>query len=103
MTDREEAQYQPTLLITLAKSNGGPFDDAAVVAGMTCGALDQELRIAAALNTLPHERYIDAPLIEQADLIAMRHGYLLKRGELDEPSGWQHIAFDWASTEPPTA
>lgn len=103
MTDREEAQYELAMPIILAKSNGGPFDDAAVVAGMTCGALDQELTITAALHTLPRERYIDAPLIEQADLIAMRHGYLLKRGDLDEPSGWQHVAFDWASTEPPTA
>lgn len=94
--EAEEGEYEMVMPIVLAKSNGGPYDDAAVVAGMTCGALEQELKMAAALNTLPHERYIDAPLIKQADLIAMRHGYVLKPGEVDEASGWQHVAFDWA-------
>ncbi|AKZ60744.1 hypothetical protein SAM23877_p035 (plasmid) [Streptomyces ambofaciens ATCC 23877] len=92
----EEGTYEPVMLIVLAKSNGGPYDDAAVVAGMTCGALEKELAMTAALNTLPHERYIDGPLIKQTDLIAMRHGYKLVVGEVDEASGWQHVAFDWA-------
>ncbi|WP_399559501.1 hypothetical protein OIA45_48745 (plasmid) [Streptomyces chartreusis] len=96
MSDQEEAEYEPVMPIVLAKSNGGLFDDAAVVAGMTCGALDQELKMTAALNTLPHERYIDAPLLQQADLIAMRHGYVMRPGELDEASGWQRVQFDWA-------
>ncbi|MFF7527314.1 hypothetical protein [Streptomyces pseudovenezuelae] len=96
MSESEESEYEMVMPIVLAKSNGGPYDDAAVVAGMTCGALDQELKMTAALNTLPHERYIDAPLIKQADLIAMRHGYVLKPGEVDEASGWQAVAFDWA-------
>lgn len=94
--ESEAAQYEMVMPIVLAKSNGGPFDDASVVAGMTCGTLDQELKMTAALNTLPHERYIDVPLLEQVDLIAMRHGYVLKRGEVDEASGWQVVAFDWA-------
>jgi len=92
----EEATYEPVMSIILAKSNGGPFDDAAVVAGITCGALDQELTIAAAIHTLPHDRYLDGPLIKQADLIAMKHGYLMKVGELDEPSGYHHVTFEWA-------
>jgi hypothetical protein len=50
----------------------------------------------AALHTLPHDRYIDAPLVKQADLIAMKHGYVLKPGEIDEASGWQAVEFDWA-------
>lgn len=92
----EEGQYEMVAPIVLAKSNGGPFDDAAVAAGMTCGALDQELKMTAALNTLPHDRYIDGQLIKQVDLTAMRHGYVLKLGDVDEASGWQHVAFDWA-------
>ncbi|MFF8544782.1 hypothetical protein ACF060_31350 [Streptomyces werraensis] len=96
MKEPEEGEYEPVMSIVLAKSNGGPYDDAAVVAGMTCGALDQELTMTAALHTLPHERYIDLPLIDQVDLIAMKHGYTLKRGEVDEPSGYQRVSFDWA-------
>ncbi|MGW0948500.1 hypothetical protein ACWD4O_38920 [Streptomyces sp. NPDC002623] len=96
MSESEEAQYEMVMPIVLAKSNGGPFDDAAVVAGMTCGALEQELTIAAAIHTLPHPRYIDLPLIKQADLIAMKHGYKLALGEVDEPSGYQYVGFEWA-------
>lgn len=95
MTEPEEGQYEQGMSIVLAKSNGGPFDDAAVVAGMTCGALDVELTMTAALHTLPHERYLDIPLLKQADLIAMKHGYVMKLGEIDEPSGWQQVSFDW--------
>ena len=96
MNEPDEGSYEPVMLIVLAKSNGGPYDGAAVVAGMTCGALEKELSMTAALHTLPHERYIDGPLIKQADLIAMRHGYKLVLGEVDEPSGYQSVAFDWA-------
>ena len=103
MTDPQDAEYEMVMPIILAKTNGGPFDDAAVVAGMTCGALRQELAMTAALNTLPHERYIDLRLIKQVDLIAMHHGYVLKLGDIDEPSGWQYVAFDWADTEAPEA
>lgn len=97
MSDQEEpAQYEMVMPIVLAKSSGGPYDDAAVVAGMTCGALDQELAVTKALHTLPRERYIDAPLLKQVDLIAMKHGYVTVLGDLDEASGWQMVAFDWA-------
>jgi hypothetical protein len=95
-SDGEEATYEHVMNIVLAESNGGPFDDAAVVAGMTCGALDQELTMASTIHTLPHERYLDAPLLQQADLIAMKHGYVMRVGELDEPSGYHHVTFDWA-------
>lgn len=96
MSEAEEAEYEMFMPIVLAKSNGGPFEDAAVVAGMTCGSIDQELKMAKVLNTLPHERYVDASLLKQVDLIVMRHGYVTKLGELDEASGWQAVAFDWA-------
>lgn len=92
----EDGHYELVMPFVLAKSNGGPFDDAAFVAGMTCGALDQELAMTAALHTLPCERYVGLPLMKQVDLIAMRHGYTLKPGEVDEASGWQHVGFDWA-------
>jgi hypothetical protein len=61
MPEEEEAEFDLVMPIVLAASNGGPYDDAAVVAGMTCGALDQELKMAKVLNTLPHERHIDGP------------------------------------------
>lgn len=96
MSDPEEGEYELVAPIVLARSNGGPYDDAALVAGMTCGALDHELTMTAALHTLPHERYLDQALIPQVDLIAMRHGYVLEHGDTDEASGYQQIGFAWA-------
>jgi hypothetical protein len=92
----EEGEYELVMPLVLAKSNGGDLDDTALVAGMTCGALDQELAMTAVLHTLPRERYIDARLLPQVDLIAMRHGYTTTLGDLDEASGWQVVAFGWA-------
>ncbi len=98
MTDEnsEEGQYEMVMPIILAKSNGGPYDDAAVVAGMTCGALDQELKMTAVLNTVPNMRYMDRALLKQVDLIAMNHGYITRHGDVDEESGWQVVEFEWA-------
>lgn len=92
----EDNEYELVMPFVLTRSNGGPFDDAAFVAGMTCGALHQELAMTAALHALPRERYIDLRFIKQADLIAMKHGYVMKAGETDGASGWQHVQFDWA-------
>jgi hypothetical protein len=83
----------------LVQSNGGPFDDAAFVAGVTCGALFQELETCAALHALPHPRYLKPAILPQVDLIAMKHGFVLRRGEIDEPSGFQVIEFEAGSDE----
>jgi hypothetical protein len=100
--DNTPGEYQLAMPFVLVKSHGGPFDDSAFVAGFTCGALDQELTVTAAVHTLPRERYIDTRFISQVDLIAMQHGYQIRLGDLDETSGWQIVEFGWADTEPPT-
>lgn len=97
----DDEQYDLVMPFVIVASTGGPFDDAAFVAGVTCGALDQELAITAAVHALPRERYIDARLIPQVDLIAMRHGYQTRLGDLDVPSGWQVVEFAWPDTEEP--
>lgn len=88
-----DAEYGLVMPFVLCKTNGGPYDDAAFVAGVTCGALDEELRLLAHLRAIPRERYINAAYLPQVDLIAMTHGYTTTLGELDEPSGWQVVAF----------
>jgi hypothetical protein len=87
--------YEMFLPFVLVKSHGGEFDDAAFVAGATCGALMEELTMCRALHTLPHARYIDTCLLPQVDLVAMHHGYRIELGGLDEPSHWQFVTFDW--------
>jgi hypothetical protein len=97
----EESEYGLVMPFILVKSNGGPFDDAAFVAGMTCGALYQELENCAPMQAVPRARYIQAQLVPQIDLIAMKHGYQLRLGDYDEASGWQHVSFDTEDGTPP--
>ncbi|MET7713715.1 hypothetical protein [Streptomyces sp. NPDC005407] len=89
-------QLELVMPFVIVQSQGGPFDDDAFVAGVTCGHLDHELMVAAALGGLPGVRYIDARLLPQVDLIAMRHGYVLELGHLDDASGWQAVQFTLA-------
>ncbi|MEW1565755.1 hypothetical protein AB0454_22550 [Streptomyces sp. NPDC093509] len=95
MSEPEEDQYELVTPIVLARSNGGPYDDTALVAGMTCGALDHELTMTATLHALPQERWLDVRLLPQVDLIAMRHGYVLEHGD-KHAAGYQRIGFAWA-------
>jgi hypothetical protein len=96
---QQDGEYEIVMPFVIVKSHGGQFDDAAFVAGMTCGSIDQELTITAALHTLPRERYLDVRHIPQIDLIAMRHGYQIHLGDLDESGEWQFAEFGWAETE----
>ena len=88
-----EAEYDLVMPFVLVKSQGGPYDDADFVAGATCGALMEELRVCQAVAATPKERYIDEAHLPQVDLIAMRHGFSLEQGELDEASGWRLVSF----------
>ena len=96
MTEEQpaEAEYGLVLPFVACKSNGGPFDDAAFIAGATCGALIEELRTLARLHATPRQRYINAALLPQVDLIAMSSGYTTTLGELDGASGWQVVSFE---------
>lgn len=96
-TEPGEAEFTPIMPFVLCKTNGGPYDDSAFVAGATCGALDEEFRVLALSRATPRERYINAAYLPQVDLIAMQHGYTTSLGELDEASGWQAVAFELAS------
>lgn len=97
MTDQPE--YELVVPFVIVKSQGGPFDDDAFVAGATTGALYQELEACAVIKAIPRARYIHTLLLPQVDLIAMRHGYQLRYEDLDEASGYQHISFDLADSQ----
>lgn len=92
--DSAEGGYDLAMPFVLCQSNGGPFDDTAFVAGATCGALTEELAALARSGATPRERYLDACLLPQVDLIAMAHGYKITPGELDDASGWQAVSFE---------
>lgn len=84
----DEAEYEPMMPFLAVASRGGPYDDTAYVAGYELGILDGQLSGPYAPTpekpgppAIDHWRWIKSDNVEQADLIAMRHGWELERGE----------------------
>lgn len=91
-----DASYDLVMPFVIVKSNGGPYDDTAFVAGANCGQFMAELQTLAAHRAIPHQRWMRPELLPQIDLIAMHYGYELRPNEIDEASGYQLVAFDLA-------
>lgn len=73
----------------ICKSNGGPYDDGAFVAGTYFG----ELAALTSSKTSVIEKTVPSPLIPQIDLLAMNDGYSLKVEPWDEhPEEWTFIS-----------
>ena len=78
---------------TACQSQGGPFEDDAFVHGFDVGALHAEMQILAAVGATPRARWLKPGILDQADLFAMHHGYVMKRGETEPAAGWVHVEF----------
>lgn len=89
----DDGEYELAMPFILCRSEGGPYDDAAFVAGSTIGALEAEFSFCRMLSSVPHSRHMNDNYLDQADLVAMRHGFSMERGELDEGSGWRWVSF----------
>lgn len=70
----DESGYELDMPFVAVQSNGGHYDDRSFAAGWACAQLD------AMLAAQPAEVTTALPIatIPQADLIAMRHGFLLE-------------------------
>lgn len=80
----EEPEYNLVMPFVVAASNGGPYEDAPLVAGWRLGALEAQLRIAEQFGLdVPDQTLYpdDAP---QVDLLAMRFDYTVKVKSYDE-------------------
>ena len=69
------------------RSVGGCYDDRAYAAGWELGDLDAQLRYE---QPPVHERMIRVDNVEQADLVAMNHGYQV-RTEDSGVEGWSYL------------
>lgn len=86
MTSEPELEIVMPLLPV--RSRGGPFPDDAYICGFEMGLLDMQLG-QMPTRDLP-SRPIHVENRDQADLIAMRHGYLASFTETDV-DGWVHL------------
>lgn len=88
----EEDQSESSLVMPFVtvKSQGGPHDDAAYVAGWEMGSLDAQLNIMSSLRSA--EQYgplgIHSENKEQADLLAMQYGWTAKFEEVTDFPEW---------------
>jgi hypothetical protein len=71
-----ETEYGLVMPFVACRSNDGPYDDASYVAGYEMGVLDQSLATVAQ-DFVAWRQLIHAPNRRQADLIAMRHGFVM--------------------------
>lgn len=100
--NEEEFGYSELLMPFLpVQSKGGPHDDAAFVAGWEMGHLDGLLQVAEAAQVPLSDwvpecgQNIHRENREQADLIAMRYGFVASFEEYDEDEYGAEINTTW--------
>lgn len=81
MTNPDEPEGEPEMGLVMpfvtVESKGGPHADEPYCAGFEMGRLDMELSMCARMNAQPLRSWvIQTANHPQADLIAMRHGFL---------------------------
>ena len=92
MASESDQQFSLVMPFVSVQSKGGPYEDHAFAAGYEMGLLDARLQTVGTRGSLAFwEATIRVANREQADLIAMRHGYLLV--PLSEQDGWLDCRF----------
>lgn len=91
MTEGEGEGYEVSMPFVCVESVGGPYEDEAFVAGFQVGS------ITAALGS-GVTQYLDATVrtgvVDQLDLAAMKHGFLMTREAWSEaPEEWTFVKF----------
>lgn len=84
-------EFSLMMPFVVVESNGGPYDDAAFVAGYQCGLVDAKLAAASAVGANHLVEVCYADLRGQIDLVAMRHGYTVD--VVDEDEEWSTYSF----------
>lgn len=98
MTEYFEADqdYELFMPFTVVQSQGGPYDDESFVVGYELGLLDAELQVLTAAGqspATPSGRYLHTQGVPQADLIAMRNGYVVDLTEGRSDNEWTWVEF----------
>lgn len=82
----EHAAYELVMRFVVCAGEGGPYDDAAFVAGVRWGRLDAQME---RRSDAEIRLYAEPALVPQIDLSAMRYGYTMTSEPWDEhPDEW---------------
>lgn len=93
-----ESEYEMVMPFVTVTSKGGPHDDESYVAGYAMGVLDAQILVASTINATV-TRDIPVSSRPQADLIAMRYGYVTDVKGTDEFPDWVVMTFKPGVTE----
>ncbi len=101
MTEPGDATFESVMPFVSVASKGGPFDDNAFAAGYEVGLLDALLGHAYTFGR--QHRTLRQDNREQADLIAMRHGWRVEFTDVesDEWIGAEFVRVDPQFDPPP--
>lgn len=93
MPEHDEVGFGIVMPFVVVTSKGGPYDDAAYVAGYEAGVLQTRFDSAEVLltTTITCEMPFHTENIPQLDLIAMRNGWTVESE--DAGDGWTYCTF----------
>jgi hypothetical protein len=78
----------------VCRSQGGPFDDDAFVAGFQAGGIDKALAAGAVVGASSLRFTVRTDLLRQLDLLGMHLGFTMTTVEAeDDTEGWSHVEF----------
>lgn len=75
------------------QSHGGPYEDKGFAAGWMCGVIDHVLQ---QRRHKEQRQLVQREMLDQLDLIAMRHGYVMEAEQSSEE--WWEVKFTRVST-----
>jgi hypothetical protein len=85
----DEAEFSLVMPFIVCRSQGGPYDDAAFVAGCYFGEIRSEL---ARPDRFVLEMTVPSPLVPQLDLVAMDAGFVMTAKPWDDhPDEWTFV------------
>lgn len=93
----EDASYELVMPFVVCTSKGGPYDDAAFVAGYELGHLDRDLAVLANIGGDCMTRTLRKASMPQIHLIAMRHSMVVEPCEEDDE--WMTLHFVYMPPE----
>jgi hypothetical protein len=79
MDELEPEGFELAMPFVNVVSNGGRYDDEAFVAGWASAALDERLASGARSASAVMVETVQAGIVSQSDLMAMRHGWTMER------------------------
>ena len=84
--------YELVYPFVVCRSNGGPYEDKAFVAGVQAGRLDHALAAASALGIDSARFTVVDALVPQVELIGMNRGFPMMQVK-SQADGWSLVEF----------